>query len=312
MATRFELVLPGENLPALRAAGEEALNEVDRIENLLSLYRPTSEVARLNALAGLESVRVDPELFRLLERARDLSEETNGLFDLTIAPLMRCWGLMGGHGNVPERAELEAARSRVGMRLLELNPSTLTVRFKKPGMMLDFGAIGKGYAIERAALLLREAGISSALIHGGTSTAYGLGSGPEGEPWKVAVEYPLIPDQQPEILTVVALHDESLSVSAVWGKFFSAEDNKTYGHVMDPRSGEPVSTGLLSAVVVPEATDSDALSTALLAGSATEYERFAKLRPNARILLMEKGASVQSPHLFAQGMEMRKRGLKRI
>src|SRR6185295_16394487 len=91
MATRFEIVLPGENFAALRAAGEEALDEVDRLENLLSLYRPTSEVARLNARAAFEPVRVDAELFRLIERAKNLSQETRGLFDLTIAPLMRCW-----------------------------------------------------------------------------------------------------------------------------------------------------------------------------------------------------------------------------
>src|SRR3954471_8743086 len=156
MATRFEIVLPGENCAALRAAGEEALDEVDRLENLLSLYRPTSEVARLNARAASEAVRVDPELFRLIKRASNLSQETKGLFDLTIGPLMRCWDLLGGDGKIPGRAELEEARAKVGMHLVELNTPGSTIRFKRPGVMLDFGAIGKGYAIERAALVLKE------------------------------------------------------------------------------------------------------------------------------------------------------------
>jgi thiamine biosynthesis lipoprotein len=194
------------------------------------------------------------------------------------------------------------------MHLLELDESNLSIRFKRPGVMLDFGAIGKGYAIERAALLLREAGVGSALIHGGTSTVYGLGSAPDGEAWKVAVEYPESPDTAPELLTVVPLQDEALSVSAVWGKFFTGDNNKIYGHVMDPRSGEPASQALLAAVIVPEATDSDALSTALLAGGSTEYEWFATLRPNSRSLLMEKSEENAGLKCHSRGIEMRKRG----
>src|SRR5688572_20325338 len=98
MATRFEIVLWGGNVPALRAAGEEALDEIDRIEAQLSLYQPGSEVARLNAEAHQRPVRVTPALFRLLEHARALSDESNGAFDITIAPLVRCWGFMGGTG----------------------------------------------------------------------------------------------------------------------------------------------------------------------------------------------------------------------
>ena len=260
------------------------------------------------ARAGAEAVKVAPELFGLIERAKKLSEETRGLFDLTIAPLMRCWDLMGGTGKIPPRAELEEARSKVGMHLLELNETELTIRFKKAGAMLDFGAIGKGYAIERAARVLEDAGISSALIHGGTSTVYGLGSGPDGQSWKVAVEHPETPDSAPELLAVVPLRNEALSVSAVWGKFFVAEDGRTYGHVMDPRAGEPASQGLLAAVTLEQATDTDALSTALLACGASEYEWFSGLRPNMRTLLLAKDPMEQRPHAMVQGMELRKRG----
>src|ERR1043165_4268416 len=106
MATRFELVLHGESQPALRAAGEEALEEIARLENQLSLYRPGSEIAQLNARAAHEAVQVSPELFALLEHARRLSAETDGAFDITIAPLVRCWGFMGGHGKMPSAEEV--------------------------------------------------------------------------------------------------------------------------------------------------------------------------------------------------------------
>src|SRR5215475_5678068 len=106
MATRFELVLPGNDQVALRAAGEEALDEIDRLEGQLSLYRPTSEIAHLNARAAQEPVRVTPSLFALLQRAQKLSNETRGAFDITIAPLVRCWGFMHGSGCLPATADL--------------------------------------------------------------------------------------------------------------------------------------------------------------------------------------------------------------
>src|SRR5215475_9236552 len=109
MATRFEIVLHGNNPVALRSAGEEALDEIDRLEAQLSLYRPSSEIANLNARAAREPVRVSPPLFSLLEHARKLHEESGGAFDITIAPLVRCWGFMGGTGCLPKESEVAEA-----------------------------------------------------------------------------------------------------------------------------------------------------------------------------------------------------------
>jgi thiamine biosynthesis lipoprotein len=265
MATRFEIVLHGPDAAALRAAGEEALNEIDRLESQLSLYRPDSEVARLNARAARAPVHVTPSLFRLLEHARQLSIGTGGAFDITIAPLVRAWGFMGGSGRLPAPDEIAAARAQVGMELVELDPGSLTVRFARDGVMIDLGAIGKGYAVERAAALLRETGITSGLISGGTSTIHAIGHPPGQDHWRVAIEAP--PGKRPEApaapLASVNLRDEAFSVSAVWGRSFEAGD-RSFGHVIDPRSGQPVSGTLLAAVALPSATETDALSTALL------------------------------------------------
>src|SRR4051794_5972607 len=114
MATRFELVLHGDRPSALRAAGEEALDEIDRLEAQLSLFRPTSEIAHLNARAAQERIRVTPPLFSLLEHARQLHTESAGAFDITIAPLVHCWGFMSGTGAIPRSEDLVEARSRVG------------------------------------------------------------------------------------------------------------------------------------------------------------------------------------------------------
>jgi len=298
MATRFEFVLHGDNPVALRAAGEEAIEEIHRLEGRLSLYRPSSEIAHVNARAGREPVRVSPGVFALLEHAQRLTSETSGAFDITIAPLVRCWGFMGGNGKIPAEQELADARAKVGMHLVQLNRQNFTVRFATEGVMLDLGAIGKGYAIDCAAEILREAGVTSALLHSGTSTVSAIGSPPGEDGWKIAIENPAEhtnstvtesssnhSSEAMRPLTTISLRDESLSVSAVWGKSFQAE-GRMLGHVLDPRTGMPVSGAILAAVVLPSATETDALSTALLALGKEGHESVARLRPGMRTLLV--------------------------
>ena len=290
MATRFEIVLHGGNPVALRAAGEEALDEIDRIEAQLSLYKPTSEIAHVNARAAHEPVRVSPPVFRLLEHAQRLSAETEGAFDITIAPLVRCWGFMGGTGRMPDLLEVEESRSKVGMNLIHLDGHEFTVSFARDGVMFDLGAIGKGYALERAVELLQDAGVTSAMIHGGTSTVHAIGRPPGDEPWKIAIERPQQDASQPaELLALVPLENEAMSVSAIWGRSFQSGE-KSYGHVIDPRTGQPAEAALLSAVVLPSATETDALSTALLTMGSAGLRRVAGLRQPSRCLVVERRA----------------------
>lgn len=300
MATRFEVVLYGENATHLRAAGEEALEEIERLDAQLSLYRPGSELSRINARAARQSVRVEPGLFQLLKQAQLLHRETQGAFDITIAPLLRCWGFMGGGGSVPDPQALATARAQVGMQWVELNEAEFTIQFHRPGMMLDLGSIGKGYAIEKAAELLMEAGVTSGFIHGGTSSVYAIGNPPDAAAWKVALDQPgthpgekpsggLIPHGRPhsgsDFLAVIPLKEESLSVSAVWGKSF-AKNGRLYGHVLDPRLGEPVEAARLAAAILPSATETDAWTTALLVLGRDGLDAISKLRPALRTLLL--------------------------
>lgn len=314
MATRFEFVLQGADAVALRAAGEEAIREIERLESQLSIYRPASELSQLNTRAAHEAVRVEPRLFKLLQRARKLSEETGGAFDITVAPLMRCWGLMHKEGRVPSPKELAAARANTGWQHLELNEHDFTVRFHAEGLMLDLGSIGKGYALEEAADLLREAGVTRALLHGGTSTVYAIGQPQEAEAWSIALADPkteagrFIATSSETVrarfapLARVHLRDESLSLSAVWGKSFVTPE-KTYGHVIDPRLGEPVEGALMAACVLPSATDTDALSTALLVGGIPEWEKFISLRPTMRALVVGRYGEGALPEIRSLAIE---------
>jgi len=287
MATRFEILLSGENGPRLRAIAEEALDEIVRLEGVLSLYRPDSEVSRINGNAAREWVRVPPEVFSLVERSLNLSELTGGAFDITVAPLVRAWGFIGGAGAAPEERELAEARAVVGSHLVDLSRERFSIRFQKPGVMIDLGSIGKGYAIEMAADLLLENGVASALIHGGTSAIYAIGKDAAGQPWRVAIDPPNIPDffaaPPPLALAWVELENESLSVSAAWGKGFKGPD-RWFGHVIDPRSGEPSLRGIVAAAGNRSATVADALSTAFMLAGKEEFESLKRAFPSTRAL----------------------------
>jgi thiamine biosynthesis lipoprotein len=286
MATRFEIVLHGGSSVALRTAGEAALEEISRLEAQLSLYRPTSEIAHLNARAAKGPVPVSPGLFALLQQAISLHTESGGAFDISMAPLVRCWGFMGGSGHKPDPEALARARESIGSHLIELDPANHTVRFAREGVMLDLGAIGKGYAIEQAADILREGGIESALLHGGTSSIYALGHPPDAPAWKIGIERPPTAGQTaPAFVATVPLRDEAMSVSAIWGRSFESE-GVTFGHVLDPRTGRPATAALIAAVITGSGTETDALSTALLVLGAESHDRIASLRPGMRTFLV--------------------------
>jgi thiamine biosynthesis lipoprotein len=271
MATRFELVLDGGDEARLRAAGEDALEEIARLDGQLSFYRSTSDVSWINGRAAFEPVLVEPRLFELLKRCLALSAATDGAFDITIAPLMKAWRFTGGSGAYPEPAALARARALVGYRGVELDAARRTVRFARPGMLIDLGSAGKGYAVDRAIARLRENGVSSGLLHGGTSSVHAIGSPPRSDAWRIG----WTPDDTPA--RTFELRDSALAVSAVHGKAFRA-NGRVFGHVMDPHSGVPADVAESALVTGPDSLHCDALSTALLVRGApwlpTMSERF--------------------------------------
>jgi thiamine biosynthesis lipoprotein len=286
MATRFEVVIPGADRVLLTAAAEEALREVERLEAQLSFYQHSSELSGINAFAAQYPVRVEPQLFRLLTLARETSLRTGGAFDPTIGPLLRAWGFVGGTGQVANQDAVAEARERTGAHLLHLDDEEFTVWFEREGVALDLGAIGKGYAIDQAVEILRELAIEPALIHAGTSTVAALGAPPGEEGWRVALRDPSRgPD---ETLGEVLLRDRALSVSAPYGKAFR-EGNRLYGHVLDPRTGEPTQGALLAAVSHPSATLTDALSTALLVLGVEGLELIGREWAEADLLVIVEG-----------------------
>ncbi|MCS6919918.1 MAG: FAD:protein FMN transferase [Fimbriimonadales bacterium] len=252
MGTEYELLLPeGDILWAESLAGL-LREETQRLERQLSLYLPDSEVCYLNAHAHQHPVRVEPELFQLLQICKSIYEFTGGVFDPTATPLLRLWGFVEKRFRVPSPDEIEAALERVGMDCVLLEPNGCWVYYALAGVELSFGAIGKGWAIAQCVRLLREAGVQSALVSAGGSTLYALGAPPDADGWRTR-----LPNDEQTIL-----RDDALAVSGDEEQYFEA-DGVRYGHILDPRTGYPAPTRPPVAVIGDDPTLCDALSTAL-------------------------------------------------
>jgi thiamine biosynthesis lipoprotein len=171
------------------------------------------------------------------------------------------WRFTGGGGACPDAEALARARALVGFGGIELDAARRTVRFLRPGMLIDLGSAGKGYAVDRAIARLRENGVRRALLHGGTSSVHAIGVPDGAEGWRIAWRAGRAPARTFE------LHDSALAVSAIHGKAFRV-DGRVFGHVMDPRSGEPADVATSAVVTGPDSLLCDALSTALLVGGA--------------------------------------------
>ena len=249
----------GPGTAALVPAVEAALDEVDRLDALLSHYREDTPLSRVNREAARAAVAVPPELADLLAVCLRWSRDSDGAFDVTVGPLMKAWGFFRDEGRRPDEAQRQAALARVGYRHVVVDRGRHTVRFDRPGVELDLGGIGKGYAADRVVAVLRRRGVASALVNLGGSSVYGLGTPPGAAGWEVGIADPTAPDRT---ATRVWLRGQALSVSGGYARSF-VTDGVTYSHIMDPRTGRPVQGVLSVAVVSASATDGDALDNVL-------------------------------------------------
>jgi thiamine biosynthesis lipoprotein len=286
MACRFEITLASQDARQVPAA-REALNEIDRIEDQLSVFRESSVISHVNRSAGAGAVEIDDTLLALLGRCGDLHRATGGAFDVTSTPLSRCWGFLAREGRVPPREAIEVARERVGFDAVDLDRANHTVRFIRPGLELNLGAIGKGYALDRVAVGMRAGGVTDALLSAGCSSLLAVGGRDAG--WYIEVVSPPRRDRDAgadveRTLAQVWLRDAAIGTSGA-GEQFVITDGTRYGHVIDPRTGWPA-TGVLSAsVIASNAADADALSTAFLVGGAELAERYCAEHPGVMALV---------------------------
>jgi len=281
MACRFEITLASEDAAGI-AAARAALNEIDRVEDALTVFRDTSTVSRLNRIAHSGPVVVDEALFSLLCACAALHRETEQAFDITSTPLSRCWGFLQREGRLPEPDAIEAARARVGAGAILLDEVHQSVWFDRPGLELNFGAIGKGYALDRVRSMLRRGGVSHALLSAGRSSLLAVGGRSGG--WQVEVVSPQI--DRP--LSRVWLRNAALGTSGA-GEQFVVVNGTRFGHVIDPRTGWPASGIVSASAIASSAARADALSTAFLIGGIDLAERYCARHANVMALITPEG-----------------------
>ncbi|MEQ1904448.1 MAG: FAD:protein FMN transferase [Pirellulaceae bacterium] len=262
-------------------AAMKAFAEIEALENRLSVYRPESELSRLNREAAVADIEVSDEIAQLLSTALTISAETNGAFDLTATPLSRVWGFHDRRPQVPTTLALERARSLVNWRRVTFDRTTKTVRFGDAEIELNFNSIGKGFAVERAAAILTQLGYDRFVIHGGQSSVLARDAGPDAEGWLIGLTHPLIPGER---IGEIRLQNESLSTSgtARQGIFHGG---RRLGHVIDPRTGWPADHHLSVTVVHPDAAISDALATAFFVMTTEEVEKYCATHSETKALI---------------------------
>jgi len=272
---------PAERYQQGTESALEALDLVETLEEQLSYFRPTSEISRVNLLAADEPVEVDPRLFELLRLAAMLYDETAGAYDITSAPLWEIWGFSRRAGKIPSDADLAATRSRVGGHLVELDSTRHTVRFCKPGVRINLGSLGKGYALDACGEQLLTAGMADFLLHGGQSSVLARGSVGKVA-WEIGIRHPLQAGQR---LGVVRLCNRALGTSGQQSQSFRHRGRR-YGHILDPRSGWPAEGVLSATVVAPTAALADALSTACYVMGAKQSLDYCRSHPGIGVVLL--------------------------
>lgn len=282
MGTEFTIDLYAKDQSTAEQQANVAFDEIDRLEDLLSNYRPSSELSRISRDAGNGPVVTDPETFQFLERSLFWSQRSSGAFDITVGPLLRVWGFYQHGGRVPLDTELKSLRDSIGSEKITLDEEHRSVSFKNHHAMdLDPGSIGKGFAVDAAVRLLREAGVQSALISAGGSTLYAIGAPPGESGWIVKVEDPR---STGITAATVLLKDTSLSSGACTQKFF-IKDGHRYCHIFNPQTLRPMEGVLQSTVISPSATDSDALSTVVFVLPPEASRQLLTSMPNTEALL---------------------------
>ena len=258
MACDFDVILNPEGPSSQIEAASEALDLVHVLEQQLSVYRDDSELSRLNQTTPGQLTAVDAELFTLLLRSKVIAEQTGGAFDPTAGALIRLWAKCRKAGRIPSEPEIDAALSLCGVTHVVFDDQKQEVGFQRAGIEFNLGAIGKGYAVDRAGECLLKKGVENWLVHGGRSSILAHGSHGGHSGWPVGLRNPLLPDKP---FATLLLQDEALATSGTAVQWFR-HAGRRYGHILDPRTGWPVETLLSVSVIATDSALADALSTA--------------------------------------------------
>jgi thiamine biosynthesis lipoprotein len=287
MGTIFEIIFP-ITTPWAADAAASALDEIDRLENQMTVYRDDSEVSRINRLAGQGPIPVQQKLFELLQFAEELTCATEGAFDIAVGALIKAWGFYRRSGHVPSSEEGAKVIAHSGMSHVVLDSKNKTITLDR-GVEINLGSIGKGFALDRAAdVLCSHWGIKSALLHGGHSSLLAMGNPPKSDSgWPVGI---LDPTDTSRRRCILKLRNRAMGTSAA--TFQNLEYNgRRLGHILDPRTGWPAEGVLSASVTAPSAAVADGLATAFFVMGAERTAQYCAKHPDIGAVLLMPEAS---------------------
>ncbi|MBL6447751.1 FAD:protein FMN transferase [Fulvivirga sp. 29W222] len=286
MGSRFDITVVAEDSIEGNAYIDMAVNEIERIEKLISSWDPTSQTSEVNRNAGIKPVKVGRELFNLIERAQGLSRLTDGAFDISYASMDKIWKFDGSMTSMPDEKAIESSVDKVGYGNIVLDKENSSVFLKLSGMKIGFGAIGKGYAADKAKELLIAKGVEAGIINASGDMSV-WGSQPGGMDWKVALVNPL---NKNKVFALLPVKNGAVVTSGDYEKYVTFNGVR-YAHIIDPRTGYPA-TGIISATVfAPKAELADALATSIFVmGIKTGVDRVNQLPGVECILIDDKGS----------------------
>lgn len=293
MGSRFDITVVAKDSVTAQHHIDSAIAEITRIEKLISSWDATSQTSAINRNAGNKPVQVDKEIFQLIERANGISRLTDGAFDISYASMDKIWKFDGSMTEIPSEEMTKLSVAKVGFENILLNKKNHSVFLKNKGMKIGFGALGKGYAADKAKELLIAKGVVSGIINAsGDMNTWGKQA--DGEAWKVAITNPLDKNKAFGLLPIT---NGAVVTSGNYEKFVTF-NNKRYSHIIDPRTGYP-SSGIVSVTVfAPKAELADALATSVFVmGIETGLNRINQIPKVECIIIDDKGNITKSMNI---------------
>ena len=302
MGSRFDISVVANSQAQGDAYIQMAVNEIKRIENIISSWKPDTETSKINRNAGIKPVKVSAELFNLIKRALAISKLTDGAFDISYAAMDKIWHFDGSMTKMPDSEIIKNSVRNVGYQHIILDEAKQTVFLERKGMKIGFGAIGKGYAADKAKQLLQSKGVTAGIINA-SGDMITWGRQPDGIPWTVAITNPM---DKSKAFGLFRISDRAVVTSGDYEKFVRFNGVR-YAHIINPKTGYPA-TGIISATVfAPKAELADALATSVFVmGKDVGIDRINQI-PNVECIIVdEKGQVFTSKNIHINPIKQKK------
>jgi len=290
MGSLFQITIVANDSLEANKYIDMTIDEITRIENLISEWQPHTQISQVNQNAGIQPIKVDKEVFDLTKRAIDYSKMTDGAFDITTAAMDRIWRFDGTMDNLPTTAAIQQSIHNVDYRNIILDSANSTIFLKNKGMKIGFGSIGKGYAADKGRELMLHNNIGAGIVNASGDIA-SWGTQPNNKPWLIGINNPFKKDKLAKILK---LRNSAVATSGSYEKFAEI-DSIRYSHIINPKTGYP-STGLTSVTIYgPSAEFANALSTSIMVLGEKEGKKLVKKHPNYKYLFItDKGKTIKN------------------